>query len=84
MNPMHNFKNWLNMPLQPTNQFQSIAPLCASQSIDDNVSDEILRVSYQYRSDVNDTGQVRNAVKFRFWNLSKGSLLFAFKNSVHI
>lgn len=63
------------MPVQQANQFKSIDPLCAST--DANESHENLRISYRYRTDINDTGQVKAAVKFRFWNLSKGSLLFA-------
>lgn len=73
MNPIDHFKNWLKIPIQPANQFKSIIPLCGSQStIDDNESRELLRVSYQYQNDVNDTRQVKDVVKFRFWNLSKG------------
>lgn len=76
MNPVYHFKNWLNMP---ANQFKSIVRLCSYQSTTDpNESHENLRVSYHYQNNVTDTGQVKEAINFRFWNLSKGSLFSEF------
>lgn len=74
MSPMNHLKNWINLPVQQANQFKTIVPLCTSQSAADEESNEILRVSYQYQTDINDTGQAKDAAKFRFWNLSKGNL----------
>lgn len=74
---MDQLKNWLKIPIHPVNQFKSINPLCGSQSTTDNNDSQLLRVSYHYQNDVNDTGQVKDAINFRFWNLSKGNLSFA-------
>lgn len=70
-NPMNHFKNWLDAP---TNQFKSIVPLCGSHCTTtvESESTDLPHISYQYQTNINDTGQIKDAVNFRFWNLSKG------------